>query len=117
MVPIHGLKTLPWLRKLTPLVLRVLLAARNNSHAGSMAPGAVRRGRFFVVPHRPAADPQRMKHLLDCHRVVGTEVGFPLMRRGYLSTDNYRKYRFGRNLTWSAPACRHGSSMAPEHAS
>jgi hypothetical protein len=21
------------------------------------------------------------------------------MRRGYLSTDNYRKYRFGRNLT------------------
>ena len=35
---------------------------------------------FFLVLHRALPDLQRMKLLLVCGRVVGTEVGIPLVR-------------------------------------
>src|SRR6516225_10364102 len=50
-----------------------------------------------VVAHRPRADPQRMKHLLDCCRVVGTEVGFLLVRCSPCSSWT--------RGSWSTPDC------------
>jgi hypothetical protein len=35
---------------------------------------------FLISSPPPPADPQRMKHCYNCSRVVGTEVGFVLVR-------------------------------------
>src|SRR5215469_17693283 len=56
---------------------------------------------LVVVAHRRrAADPQRMKHLLDCCRVVGTEVGFLLVRCSPCSSWT--------RGSWSTPDCATG---------
>jgi hypothetical protein len=47
---------------------------------GLSRPGCGGENSSFLVRYRPPADPQRMKHLLDCHRVVGTGVGVSLVR-------------------------------------
>ena len=61
------------------------------------------------VLHRALPDLQRMKLCYSAARVVGTEVGIPLVR---LSPS--KSWTRG---PWSTSDCRHGPSSAPEHAS
>ena len=64
---------------------------------------------FFLVFHRALPDLQRMKTLPFCGRVVGIEVGIPLVR-----LSPFFSWTRG---SWSTSDCRHGPSAAPEHAS
>jgi hypothetical protein len=64
---------------------------------------------FLLVPHPALPDLQRMKLLLFCGRIVGTEVGIPLVRISPLVSWT--------RGSWSTSDCRHGPSSAPEHAS
>ena len=65
--------------------------------------------RFFLVPHRALPDLQRMKLLLFCGRVVGTEVAIRLVQ-----LSPFISWTRG---SWSTSDCRHGPPSAPEHAS
>src|SRR5215468_11659931 len=65
--------------------------------------------RSFLVLHRAWPDLQRMKLLLLCACVVGTEVGVFLVRLSPFSSWT--------RGSWSTSDCRHGPSSAPEHAS
>jgi MFS family permease len=64
---------------------------------------------LVLVPHRALPDLQRMKLLLFCGRVVGTEVGILLVRIS-------PRISWTRG-SWSTSDCRHGLSSAPEHVS
>src|SRR5712692_6816065 len=64
---------------------------------------------FVLVLHRAWPDLQRMKLLLLCAGVVGTEVGVFLVR-----LSPFTSWTRG---SWSTSDCRHGPFSAPEHAS
>src|SRR6266436_6878730 len=66
-------------------------------------------GQWLLVFHRAWPDLQRMKLLLLCAGVVGTEVGVLLVR-----LSPFTSWTRG---SWSTSDCRHGPSSAPEHAS
>ena len=75
--------------------------------AGAACLAAARQ--FHFSSPSGLAGPAAHETLLLCGRVVGTEVGIPLVR---LSPS----FSWTRG-SWSTSDCRHGPSSAPEHAS
>ena len=68
-----------------------------------------RRRRFLFSSPPGLAGPAAHETLLLCGRVVGTEVGIPLVRLSPI-------FSWTRG-SWSTSDCCHGPSSAPEHAS